>query len=585
MEKHFTKPIVNSHTHIFISDDVPRYLAKKILVWPFYYLIHTHIAVSISRWYRERKKKHFTFTHKNKTWQKYLSNKSPIKRFFNRVFLLVINVIFFFYVIYIFQNQLAFGPLKEPIKRFYDHDRVQQFLFLPERFHYLGIVLVLFVCFKNIRNKCLKFIWGQIEKRFGKEWLALKLRYLNLLRYARYTRMSGIFHRMKDQYPRGSKFVVLPMDMEYMGAGQVKRSYPYQMSRLLKIKKSNEDTIFPFVFAHPKRMDQKVTVEVDGTSIAVPYFSGYLDEEGYYQLNECAIKLYLENGCAGIKIYPATGYYVFDEKLLPLWLYCAQKNIPITTHCSVGPIFYRGNLSKLDGKIDEHPIFKQNTGQLVNGQYPQLRLPLHKNSIFQKNFTHPLNYCCLLEDKLLKEVLDYHNNSKLNTLFGYTDKKKPLKRNLSNLKINLAHYGGSENWDQFLEQDRFVYANWVVKKPNSILNLRQQIFNVDVFYKYWHYVDWFTIISSMMVNYDNVYTDVSYTTHDLKHLNLLSEILDHSKIRKRVMFGTDFYVVSNHKSEKHYWMDMESNLSARKWNLLSDGNPKEFLNSKYVNIT
>lgn len=580
MEKQFTKPIINTHTHIFTSDDVPKYLAKKIVIWPFYYLIHTHIAVSLSKWYRKLKKRQYSFTHKNKIWQKYLSNKSPIKRFLNRTFLLGINAIFFFYLIYIFQNQLALGPLKEPIDSFYAHEQVQKFLFLTKRFNYLGIVLLLFIFFKNIRNRCLKFIWRRIEKSLGKEWVALKLRYINLLRYARYARMSGIFHRMKDQYPRGSKFIVLPMDMEYMGAGKVKRSYPDQMSRLLRIKKTNKDIIFPFVFAHPKRMDQSVDVEINKTKVNVPYFSGHLDEEGIYQLNECAVKLYLENGCSGIKIYPATGYYVFDKKLLPLWLYCAQNNIPITTHCSVGPIFYRGDLSKLDSKMDEHPIFKENIGKASSGdpKIVKLRLPLQKNSVFQKNFTHPLNYCCLLEEELLKEVLDYHNNEELNKLFGYTAKNQPLARNLSQLKINLAHYGGSENWDQFLEQDRFTYASWPIKKPNSILNLRQQLFNINVIYKYWHYVDWFTIISSMMVNYDNIYTDVSYTSHDLKYLNLLSSILDNPKIAERVLFGTDFYVVSNHKSEKQYWIDMSNLLETAKWNKIAMENPEEFLN-------
>ena len=86
----------------------------------------------------------------------------------------------------------------------------------------------------------------------------------------------------------------------------------------------------------------------------------------------------------------------------------------------------------------------------------------------------------------------------------------------------------------------------------------------------------------MIVNYDNIYADVSYTSHDLKYLNLLSEALDNKKIAKKVLFGTDFYVVSNHKSEKQYWIDMQNSLGIEKWKKIADENPRQFLNSSYT---
>lgn len=580
----YTKPIINAHAHIFKSEDTPSYLAKKIVVWPFYYIFNIHRIVGAYKKYLKRQDKKYTHRYKNKAWEKYVNGNYPINRFLRRVLLFFVNIIFFFYAIYVLLPYLSFWPFNDVLKNFYDKSDpiIKQLLFLDNRFSYLGILFVLFLLFRDIRNKTLKFIWKQIEKRLGKEMIALKLRYVNIVEYAKYKRMSDIYGRLRSQYPPESKFIVLPMDMEFMDAGKTKRPYPEQMTELLKIKSNHKDTMYPFLFAHPKRMNKMTDITINGTTTTLPYFKGDLDDTGKFALEDCAVKTYLENGCAGIKIYPAMGYYVFAKELLPLWLYCAQNEIPVLTHCAVGPIFYRGDLRKLDPQIDEHPVFMQNIG---SGE-TRLRLKLYKNSLFQKNFTHPLNYCCLLEEDLLKRVLDYHNDTELNALFGYDveHKDQPLERNLSQLKINLAHYGGAEHWDQFLEQDRYSRANSIINNPSLGLPIREGLKNINVVEDYWHEVDWFTLISSMIINYENVYADVSYTSYDLKYLNLLSEILDNSSIKDRVLFGTDFYVVSNHKSEKQYWIDMEGSLSPDKWDMLSDNNPKSYLNSTYTTL-
>ncbi|SNR60441.1 Amidohydrolase [Maribacter sedimenticola] len=577
-EKYF----INAHTHIFNANDTPNHLVKRFVIWPFYYLLNTQWAISILKKHRKRQAKKFRYRAKNKIWQKYRSSKSPIFELAKRVFLIVVNIIFFFYALYIIQPIFTFWPIKGWLNGLYENEISQYLLFFPKRFYYISIILFIFLFFKKIKNWFFSLIWKSIKKRLGNDWVEFMLRYRNILLFAGYGNMKGIFNKLKNQYPPGTKFVALPMDMEFMAAGPVKRPYRIQMAQLLKIKKSNSQDIYPFLFAHPKRM-----IEVHNGK---PYFKGNLNGSGKYILGTSEVKDYFENGCTGVKIYPAMGYYPFDETLLPLWLYCAQNNIPITTHCSVGPIFYRGNLKDLEkGKkktfkrgIDRHPVFDEIIGKNLKGKnkIEPFRLPLHKNRVFQRNFTHPLNYVCLLNETFLKRVLDFHNDSNLNKLFGYDpeNNEKKLDRNLSNLKINLAHYGGSENWDEFLAKDRFDEANAIINKPTIGLDLLNRMDNLTILYSLWHYVDWFSIISSMMLSFDNVYTDISYTVHDLKYLNLLSEIMDNKKIGKRILFGTDFYVVSNHKSEKQYWIDMQNTLGHEKWNRLAHTNPKRFLN-------
>jgi predicted TIM-barrel fold metal-dependent hydrolase len=358
--------------------------------------------------------------------------------------------------------------------------------------------------------------------------------------------------------------------MEYMGAGSVPVSFEKQIDEVLRLKKNNPDTCFPFVFVDPRRIRDQ---EKDKT-----FLKFKTQNPDALELDECLLKEYLDGGCCGIKIYPALGYYPFDKSLLPLWLYCAQNDIPITTHCSVGPIFYRGNLKDLGPNYDLHPIFEEvyDNDEEKKPIIIPLRLAQIKNKDFQRNFTHPLNYLCLIHKSLLVKVIEHFDDSNdLKELFGYKDGN--IERDLGKLKINLAHYGSAEQMERFLKKDRYDESNFIINRPEA-LDLKTRIDNLSDLYQFWHYVDWFSIISSMMKEFENIYTDVSYTAHESEYLNLISEIMNDDDIGDRILFGTDFYVVSNHKTEKEFWIDMRNRLEDEKWKKMSLDNPKRFLN-------
>ena len=64
-------------------------------------------------------------------------------------------------------------------------------------------------------------------------------RYLNIIRFAGYKESSDIYSKLMNQYDHGTGFVVLPMDMHYMGAGKIKDkkgSFEFQMDELVKLK-------------------------------------------------------------------------------------------------------------------------------------------------------------------------------------------------------------------------------------------------------------------------------------------------------------------------------------------------------------
>jgi predicted TIM-barrel fold metal-dependent hydrolase len=374
---------------------------------------------------------------------------------------------------------------------------------------------------------------------------------------------------LKDQYPEGTGFVLLPMDMEFMEAGKVSQggNYENQMKELAMIKsnKRYKELVYPFVFVDPRR--QAVGDQ--------PFFNWKAGPGGKVELLDCFIKDYIEKEkFSGFKIYPALGYYPFDEKLLPLWKYAADKKIPILTHTIRGTIYYRGRKKKEWGY---HEIFKQDNGLKTKGP---LLLPQLKNIDYINNFTHPLNYLCLVEEKLLRLVVS-KAGPEIKKLFGFTDTDTALKYDLKHLKLCFGHFGGEDEWQNFFEKDRDNITSQLVKAPDKgivFIKVGKIENSFSTLEQVWKNTDWYSIISSMMLQYDNLFADISYIIHDERIFALLKQTLQNNKLKTRVLFGTDFYVVRNHKSEKQMLADLQEALDDNELKSIAFDNPREFLN-------
>ena len=161
----------------------------------------------------------------------------------------------------------------------------------------------------------------------GKQTYELLNRYINIARYSTYKKQITVFGKLRDQYPSGTRFVILPMDMEYMGAGKTDQNYAQQMEELKEIKRENSSIFYPFVFVDPRRVE----AEKDD------FFAYDLDASGKQVLRDCFVKRFIETEkFSGFKIYPALGYYPFDTRMLKIWKYAADNNLPIMTHCIRG---------------------------------------------------------------------------------------------------------------------------------------------------------------------------------------------------------------------------------------------------------
>jgi predicted TIM-barrel fold metal-dependent hydrolase len=571
------KPIINCHTHIFTGDHVPPYLAKTFLPAPLHKLLSLAWVVRGFRFYYRRiAPLHFRSWSKNSRERIYQVRifiaRNPLVKLLAFVLAVWLTVHVFFILfdwitMVVAPDSKAAGYVKDA--RTWLEER--NLLFIPgSTWLKLGMVVIVMLFVKTGRNLILfvfKKLWGFLRLLPGPQTKELLKRYINIGRFSFHVEQSENYKRLRNQYPDDTGFIVLPMDMEYMGAGPLKKGYRYrdQMAALATIKKNSSYShrFFPFVFADPRRM----RAEPD-------YFAYTLDQDRKVVLKDCFVRQYIEeHRFSGFKIYPALGYYPFDYTLLPLWKYAADNGLPLLTHCIRGNIFYRGAKTK---EWDYHPIFQQAAGK---GEYGRLLLPEMKNIDFINNFTHPLNYLCLVEEEILRKWVA-KGSPEIRQLFGYTDEQTKLGSDLSQLKICFGHFGGEDEWKRFMEFDRDNHSSQLIKKPHK---------GVDFLYnekgeaipgkieQLWRDADWYTIIASMMLQYDNLYGDLSYILHDPEILPLLYRTLQNKKLRERTLFGTDFYVVRNHKSEKQMLAEMQSLLSEPDFDCIARGNPVNYL--------
>jgi uncharacterized protein len=124
------------------------------------------------------------------------------------------------------------------------------------------------------------------------------------------------------------------------------------------------------------------------------------------------------------------------------------------------------------------------------------------------------------------------------------------------LKLCLAHFGGDEEWKKYRKQS----SRSAEPKPDQ---------------------SWLAKIADMIRSgrYENLYTDISYTVFaDEAYLDMLKALLADPRLRARVLFGSDFYVVEDAKlEERQTWPRIRSELGEGLFRTIAEENPNEFL--------
>ena len=379
-----------------------------------------------------------------------------------------------------------------------------------------------------------------ISRLLSPEFKDLLYRYLTLARYSsRYKTQKKIYEYLTKNYPDNTKHVILSMDMDYMEAGEAAIPYIKQLEDLkkLSIKKSE---LLPFIFADPRRISE--TSHLKGKS-------NYLN-----QLKSDLSKNYF----SGIKLYPALGYYPFDPNLIELYQFANDNSIPLMTHCIHGSVYFRGKKKK---EWNFHEILTYNK---KGGNHVPIPLPQKDNKDFTRNFTHPLNYECLLNAELLSSYLGYDCD-------------------LSELKICLAHFGGSPEWNRYRKDAWNGYNNII--SPSSRDDYLNRRFKNTLTHgskrTIWWNASWLSIIYDLMIKYDNVYSDVSFMLHNEDLFPLLNYLLLDEKVNDRILFGTDYYVVSPKGLDKELYQGIRHGLGEELFHKIAVYNPRNYLRSEF----
>lgn len=223
------------------------------------------------------------------------------------------------------------------------------------------------------------------------------------------------------------------------------------------------------------------------------------------------------------------------------------------THCVHDTVFDRGNKP-----FEVHPC----GGQVLHGNKPKG---------FTKHFSNPLNWEVLLNPE-------------------HISKHWGKEKNYSRLKICLAHFGGAEEWLKYVE-DPWTAANDNTDNNANPGALRPANWNFTQEPSENEY-SWFNIIKSLILKYENVYTDISFMLHNratwpLLKVLLVGQVADEhgdnveNKLRKRILFGTDYYVVAQKGSERELSLGIRAYWGDELFFQIAKTNVEEYLSTNY----
>lgn len=149
-----------------------------------------------------------------------------------------------------------------------------------------------------------------------------------------------------------------------------------------------------------------------------------------------------------------------------------------------------------------------------------------------------------------KTGIQFENEDEVKVSFSHPDNYRYVLEKFPDVKIDLAHLGGGP------EVHDYLVTPWNPKMEQS----------------------WFSAIINLIKASNNIYSDVSYTMYENELLPLLSVILTDPKVRTRILYGSDFYMVELDKSERAFAINLRSAIGENNFWQIAETNPEEFLN-------
>jgi predicted TIM-barrel fold metal-dependent hydrolase len=137
-----------------------------------------------------------------------------------------------------------------------------------------------------------------------------------------------------------------------------------------------------------------------------------------------------------------------------------------------------------------------------------------------------------------------------------------LKR-YTNLRICLAHYGGNEEWQKYLMEDPSYQTNNPINQEETRNRL--------------------ALISEMLHDYENLYTDISYTIFQFQqNISLLRVLLSDPVLQKKVLFGSDYYMIEREQmTEREVYFQLRATLGEELFRQIAEINPRLYLGGNW----
>lgn len=380
----------------------------------------------------------------------------------------------------------------------------------------------------NWRIKMLSFLIPVIKPiieilRIRNNWIDRQIR---LVEIGKKETQEEVFEILRAHYPSETKFVVLSLDMKFMNSIRPSVNFKGQLKELDELQNKYRDSLLPFISVDPRRED-------------------------IFKL----VKKYIgRHKFTGIKLYPSHGYFPFpfpygfngvrkgehceplagEENLGEIFDYAQERGIPVMTHCTPGGV------PGWEKKYSKHPVTGHKIKQTHRGQAHHLG--------------HPKNYYYLLEQ-------------------------------FPKLKLCLAHFGGHDDWERYLGEPLEQSDSDTLSKVglDKITEERDRGTKVD---PVWNPLKqevvenaWVRVIRDLLKDdrYPNVYADISFNAYSPDALAYLKALLSDPKIRSKVLFGSDFYVVRRVRSEKQFSINMRSYLGEDLFHQIAVVNPRAYL--------
>lgn len=171
-----------------------------------------------------------------------------------------------------------------------------------------------------------------------------------------------------------------------------------QEKQLVNLTEQYPGRIYPFFVVDPRRNDL------------------FDDPEHQLGIGKIVTRLQLNGGYfSGIKLYTPNGYSPMDRRLLPLYDYCQEHQVPVTAHCSAGGFATFASDIDVDGWI------------------------YVKGKVVEKRGIYKFRHNGLFDSERVTERATVLNHPKI---------WEQLLKNFPGLKLNLAHFGSQDSGRQ-----------------------------------------------------------------------------------------------------------------------------------------